>query len=173
VLNTDHYQQTRTDFADSGAIHANARTPHPLNHSSHTEFVTGMLGAMAFLALTTFFNMWQPQFDDVDDHRMTWVHTWDMRVYFPSAKYFDELGFDGLYLASVAAYLEDAPGATEERVAGVEIRDLRNYEMTTVSNVVVRVRTSPLPDAASERALAATLSGRSTIVTTSSLPNAK
>jgi hypothetical protein len=104
------------------------------------EFVTGMLGAMAFLALTTFFNMWQPQFDDVDDHRMTWVHTWDMRVYFPSAKYFDELGFDGLYLASVAAYLEDAPGATEERVAGVEIRDLRNYEMTTVSNVIGEVR---------------------------------
>jgi hypothetical protein len=104
------------------------------------EFVTGMLGAMAFLALTTFFNMWQPQFEDVEGHGMTWVHTWDMRVYFPSAKYFDELGFDGLYLASVAAYLEDAPGATEERVAGVEIRDLRTYDMTTVSNVIGEVR---------------------------------
>ncbi|HEX4340405.1 MAG TPA: hypothetical protein VH062_31065 [Polyangiaceae bacterium] len=112
------------------------------------SFVTGSLAAMAFLALTTFFNMWQPQFDDVDNHRMTWVHTWDMRVYFPSAKYFDELGFDGLYLASVEAYLEDAPGATEQNVANVEIRDLRNYEMTTVHNVIdgvhnVKKRFSP------------------------------
>ena len=105
------------------------------------RFVDASLGAMAFLALTTFFNMWQPQFDDVEDHRMTWVHTWDMRVYFPSAKYFDELGFDGLYLASVAAYLEDAPGASEQGVASVEIRDLRNYEMTTVRNVLPEVRT--------------------------------
>jgi len=104
------------------------------------RFVTGTLAAMALLALTTFFNMWQPQFDDVDNHRMTWVHTWDMRVYFPSAKYFDELGFDGLYLASVEAYLEDAPGASEQAVANVEIRDLRNYEMTTVSNVIDGVR---------------------------------
>ena len=75
------------------------------------RFVNGALAAMAFLALTTFFNMWQPQFDDVVDGRQTWVHTWDMRVYFPTAKYFDELGFDGLYVGSVAAYLEDAPGA--------------------------------------------------------------
>ena len=104
------------------------------------RFVTASLAAMAFLALTTFFNMWQPQFEDVDNHRFTWVHTWDMRVYFPSAKYFDELGFDGLYLASVEAYLEDAPGATEQGVANVEIRDLRNYEMTTVSNVIDGVR---------------------------------
>ncbi|HVW26630.1 MAG TPA: discoidin domain-containing protein [Polyangiaceae bacterium] len=104
------------------------------------RFVDASLAAAAFLALTTFFNMWQPQFDDVDDHRMTWVHTWDMRVYFPSAKYFDELGFDGLYLASVEAYLEDAPGATEQGVANVEIRDLRNYEMTTVKDVISEVR---------------------------------
>jgi hypothetical protein len=115
------------------------------------RFVNASLGAMAFLALTTFFNMWQPQFEDENDHGTkprvlatipgkTWVHTWDMRVYYPSAKYFDELGFDGLYLASVEAYLEDAPGATEQRVADVEIRDLRNYEMTTVKNVIGEVR---------------------------------
>jgi hypothetical protein len=104
------------------------------------SFVNVSLGAMAFLALTTFFNMWQPQFEDVDNHGMTWIHTWDMRVYFPSAKYFDELGFDGLYLASVEAYLEDAPGATEKGVADVELRDLRNYEMTQVKDVIGEVR---------------------------------
>ena len=101
----------------------------------HPGFVTGWLAAMAFLAMTTFYNMWQPQFDDVVDGRQTWVHTWDMRVYFPTAKYFDELGFDGLYLASVAAYLEDAPGASEARIRDVELRDLRTYDMTTVSAV--------------------------------------
>lgn len=104
------------------------------------RFVTGSLWAMAILAMTTFYNMWQPQFSYEDEGRQTWVHTWDMRVYYPTAKYFDELGFDGLYLASVAAYLEDAPGATEARVSRVELRDLRNYEMTTVDNVIDQVR---------------------------------
>jgi len=102
-------------------------------------FVTGTLGAMALLALTTFFNMWQPQFDDVVDHRHTWVHTWDMRVYYPTAKYFDEIGFDGLYLGSVEAYLEDAPGATEASVADVELRDLKTYDMTTVDAVIDQI----------------------------------
>ncbi len=105
------------------------------------RFVTVALAAMAFVALTTFYNMWQPQFEDAADGRNTWVHTWDMRVYFPTAKYFDELGFDGLYLASVEAYLEDVPGADERRIARVELRDLRTYEMTTVQNVISDVHT--------------------------------
>jgi hypothetical protein len=99
------------------------------------RLVTGWLAAMAFLAMTTFYNMWEPQFEYVDEGGKTWVHTWDMRVYFPTAKYFDELGFDGLYVASVAAYLEDFPHANERRISGTEVRDLRNYEMTTVSKV--------------------------------------
>lgn len=99
------------------------------------KMITGWLAAMAFLAMTTFYNMWEPQFEYVDEGGKTWVHTWDMRVYFPTAKYFDELGFDGLYLASVKAYLEDFPGANERRISNVELRDLRNYEMTTVSKV--------------------------------------
>ena len=105
------------------------------------RFTTASLAAMALVSLTTFYNMWQPQFDDVQDGRNTWVHTWDMRVYFPTAKYFDELGFDGLYLASVAAYVEDAPGASMERVKDVELRDLKNYEMTTVDAVSTEVAT--------------------------------
>lgn len=105
------------------------------------RFVTGSLAAMALLAMTTFYNMWQPQFEDIVDGRQTWVHTWDMRVYFPTAKYFDELGFDGLYTASVAAYLEDAPGANERSVADVDIRDLRTYDMTTVGRVSDQIHT--------------------------------
>jgi hypothetical protein len=105
------------------------------------RFVDGWLWAMALLAMTTFYNMWQPQFSYEEKGRQTWVHTWDMRVYYPTAKYFDELGFDGLYLASVAAYLEDAPGANEARVARVELRDLTTYDMTTVDRVREQVRT--------------------------------
>ncbi|MBM4362707.1 MAG: discoidin domain-containing protein, partial [Deltaproteobacteria bacterium] len=105
------------------------------------RFVNGTLAAMALLAMTTFYNMWQPQFEHASERRQTWVHTWDMRVYFPTAKYFRELGFDGLYTASVAAYLEDAPGASERRVAHVELRDLRDYRMTTVEQVIDQVRT--------------------------------
>jgi hypothetical protein len=99
------------------------------------KLVNGWLAAMALLAMTTFYNMWEPQFEYVDKGGKTWVHTWDMRVYFPTAKYFDELGFDGLYTASVAAYLEDYPNASERRIQNTELRDLRNYEMTTVSKV--------------------------------------
>jgi hypothetical protein len=103
------------------------------------KMITGWLAAMAVLSMTTFYNMWEPQFDYVDKGSHTWVHTWDMRVYFPTAKYFDELGFDGLYTASVKAYLEDAPGAHESRIQNVELRDLRNYEMTTVSQVTKEI----------------------------------
>lgn len=105
--------------------------------------VTGALGAMAFLAMTTFYNMWQPQFDDVQNRGHTWVHTWDMRVYFPTAKYFDEIGYDGLYVASVEAYLEEVPGSSLERMARTELRDLRTYDMTNVAAVANEIRAVP------------------------------
>lgn len=105
--------------------------------------ITGTLAAMAFLAMTTFYNMWQPQFDDVQKQGHTWVHTWDMRVYFPTAKYFDEIGYDGLYVASVEAYLEDVPGSSLERLGHTELRDLRTYDMTTVAAVANEIRTVP------------------------------
>lgn len=111
-------------------------------------FVTAHLAAMALLAVATFYNLGYPQFDDVANDGHTYVHTWDMRVYFPTAKYFDELGFDGLYLASVKAYAEDVPGSLPNRIAHVELRDLRTYEMTQVRWVLdqidaVKLRFSP------------------------------
>src|SRR5437764_10814947 len=65
-------------------------------------------------------------------------------------------------------------------VAGDQAPALRNLTVvasdlstsSTVSSGVVRVRTRPVADAASDSALAATLSGRSRIVTTSASPNA-
>jgi hypothetical protein len=70
-----------------------------------------------------------------------------MRVYFPVAKYFKELKFDGLYLASVAAYL-DNNNVGPDKIARVRLRDLRDNQMRLVSEVVpeiegVRTRFSP------------------------------
>jgi hypothetical protein len=107
------------------------------------RFIDAALGASALLALTTFYNMGYPQFANVAEGRRTWVHTWDMRVYFPTAKYFDELGYDGLYLASVKAYLEDAPGASPAAVARTPLRDLNSYQMTTAAQTMDSIRAIP------------------------------
>ena len=61
-----------------------------------------------------------------------------MRVYYPVAKYFDELRFDGLYFASVAAYVEDKP-ATFQSIASTELRDLRDNQMVKVRDVVPEI----------------------------------
>ncbi|NNE17651.1 MAG: hypothetical protein HKN10_04150 [Myxococcales bacterium] len=97
--------------------------------------LTGLLAAVAFMAILTFYNFGHPQFYDVDARKPTYVHTWDMRVYFPFVKYFDELGYDGVYLASVKAYAEDELDGSLERIEGTQLRDLRDYEMRTVSDV--------------------------------------
>ena len=58
-----------------------------------------------------------------------------MRVYFPAAKYFDELGYDGVYLASLKAYSEEELDGQLEPIANVEVRDLRDYQMRTVDDL--------------------------------------
>jgi hypothetical protein len=103
------------------------------------RFVTGSLAAMAAVSRASFYNFFYPQFLDAAENGRTYVHTWDMRVYFPTAKYFDELGFDGLYLASVKAYADDVPGALPHRIANTELRDLQTYDMTRVRDVLDQV----------------------------------
>jgi hypothetical protein len=88
------------------------------------------------------------QFFDQQKGRRTFVHTFDMRHYFPVAKYFGELGYDGLYLASLAAYLDDTPAFTPDRLAEVRIRDLRTSEIRRGSDLTpelaqIRSRFSP------------------------------
>jgi hypothetical protein len=77
---------------------------------------TVSLATLAFCAVTafgTYYHFGMPQFFDQAKGRRTLVHTWDMRHYYPVAKYFRELRFDGLYLASLAAYIDNTPGFTE------------------------------------------------------------
>ena len=56
-------------------------------------------------------------------------------MYFPFAKYFDELGYDGVYLASVKAYADDELDGSLDRIGSTEIRSLQDYEMRRVSEV--------------------------------------
>ena len=97
--------------------------------------LTTLLAAMAFLSVSAFYNFYHPQFHDSENGRPTYVHTWDLRVYFPAAKYFEELGYDGVYFASVKAYADAELDGSLDLIESVELRDLRDYEMRTVSEL--------------------------------------
>ena len=101
--------------------------------------LTGLLTTMAFMSILTFYNFGHPQFYDVEGRKPTYVHTWDMRVYFPFVKYFDELGYDGVYLASVKAYADEKLDGSLDRIEGTQLRDLRDYEIRSVSEVAEEI----------------------------------
>ncbi|HVR62294.1 MAG TPA: discoidin domain-containing protein [Polyangia bacterium] len=103
------------------------------------RLITGILCLLSVVSVMCFYHLGMPQFRDNSKHRRTLVHPWDMRVYFPVAKYFRELRFDGLYLASVAAYL-DNNNVPPERIARVRLRDLRDNHMRTVSDLVDEIQ---------------------------------
>ncbi len=102
---------------------------------SNQAGLTALLGVLAFVSILTFYNFGEPQFYDQAARKRTYVHLWDMRVYFPVAKYFDELGYDGVYLASVKTYADDVLGGSLDSIQDTELRDLRTYEMRRVSEV--------------------------------------
>jgi hypothetical protein len=109
------------------------------------------LATLAFCAITafgTYYHFGMPQFFDQAKGRRTLVHTWDMRHYYPVAKYFRELRFDGLYLASLAAYMDNTPGFNESNLSRVHLRDLRDAEMRSGTEVAsqlpeIRARFTP------------------------------
>ncbi len=109
------------------------------------------LATLAFCAVTafgTYYHFGMPQFFDQAKGRRTLVHTWDMRHYYPVAKYFRELRFDGLYLASLAAYIDNTPGFNPAQLSRVHLRDLRDAEMRTGTEVAdqlpgIRARFTP------------------------------
>jgi hypothetical protein len=89
----------------------------------------------AVLAVASFFNLGHPQFYDHKNREPSTVHNYDMRVYFPVAKYFKELKYDGLYLASVATYAEEHGGLDTSEMKRTELRDLRDHRMRGVPAV--------------------------------------
>src|SRR6185503_11792284 len=76
----------------------------------HRKTVVAACAFGALLAFACFFNLGRPQAWNHAERRLMFVHTGDMRIYQPFVKYFDELRYDGVYLASLLAYAEDERG---------------------------------------------------------------
>ena len=112
------------------------------------KVVLGTLAFCAVMALATYTHFGAPQFFDEAKGRRTLVHTWAMREDFPMAKYFRELRFDGLNVASLAAHADNTRGFSPDRLASVRVRDLRDNQIRMGSDLAgevsrVRARFSP------------------------------
>ena len=99
-------------------------------HRTITGAVLGFCGIGAFAA---FYNLVQPQFTDASRHTTTFVHYYDLRQYYTTAKYFREVGYGGMFAADVAAYIEDTPGASIESMGHRMMRDLVSLRSSTVA----------------------------------------
>ena len=82
---------------------------------------TWRVWSAAFLALLAHFNFGS-------FHGDRFHHDWEQYHYSLSAKYFRELGYDGLYAASIAARLESP---VEGRVVHPSVRDLRTNQVVS------------------------------------------
>ncbi len=98
-------------------------------------FQFAALGLLALVSIGAFYNLGNPQFFDQKEKKPSVVHNYDMRVYFPVAKYFDELKYDGLYLGSVASYAEEHGGLESAAIQNTSLRDLRDHRMRKLSEM--------------------------------------
>ncbi|MEW6746186.1 MAG: hypothetical protein AB1486_25885 [Planctomycetota bacterium] len=64
----------------------------------------------------------------------SWQHLWDTYHYYVGAKYFAELGYDGLYDAAILA---DAENGHAAEVRELVVRDLRSNELKTAEAAIV------------------------------------
>lgn len=101
----------------------------------HRAVTLATLALCAATAVGSYYHFGMLQFGDHAKGRRTFVHTFDMRHYFPLAKYFRELRYDGLYLASLAAYLDNTPDVTADQLGQVRVRDLRTSEIRSASEL--------------------------------------
>ena len=120
----------------------------PAKLLANRRVTIGVYATCAALAIGAFYNLGHPQFHDYKTGRPGFVHNFDMRVYFPIAKYFKELRFDGLYLGSVAAYVDDDKSVTLDSLRYQQLRSLKTHRMVSVGDSMadiqeVRNRFSP------------------------------
>lgn len=98
--------------------------PHQLGERWR-RLLLAALGVLGFLA---YFNFGSFHFGGI------YVHLWDSAHYVLGARYFDELGYDGLYECIAVA---DAEGLGDtSRVARRAIIDLRTNQLTTAADAV-------------------------------------
>ncbi len=112
----------------------------PASWRSNRRAITGTLAVCGLLAAACFANLGRAQYTDHEHNAPGYVHNFDMRVYYPVAKYFKELRFDGLYDASVAAYAADDPNVSVDSLGYVPIRDLRSHAVVHVSDIAPRIK---------------------------------
>jgi hypothetical protein len=105
----------------------------------HRAVTLATLVLCAATAVGSYYHFGMLQFGDHAKGRRTFVHTFDMRHYFPLAKYFRELRYDGLYLASLAAYLDNTPDVTADQLGQVRVRDLRTSEIRSASELASKL----------------------------------
>lgn len=87
-----------------------------------------MLSLLGVLGFAAYFNFGSFNFQD------SYLHRWDAAHYVLGARYFDQLGYDGLYECIAVADAE-VPGQAA-RVAQRTIIDLRSNHLTTAAQVV-------------------------------------
>lgn len=103
-------------------------------------FQVVVLAFVAVVSIGAFYNLGRPQFYDQENQEPSVVHNYDMRVYFPVAKYFQELKYDGLYLGSIASYAEEHGGLSSPQIQNTELRDLRDHRMRKLSELEPEAR---------------------------------
>jgi hypothetical protein len=106
----------------------------------HRSASTFALSTSAVMAFAAFYNVGRPQFFDHARNRPEFVHTYDMRVYQPFAKYFEELQYDGIYEASALAYAEDHEGGSLESLGRVSMRGLHDQRIQPISEIANDIR---------------------------------
>jgi len=111
----------------------------PERYPSSKRLTAAALAFLSIVSVGCYYHFGMPQFRDEAKGRISLVHPWDMRNYFPVAKYFNELHFDGVYLASVAAHLENHPDLTPAAVASLHMRDLDTNEITTAGQLMDQI----------------------------------
>jgi hypothetical protein len=107
---------------------------------AHRWAVSAALAVSAIMAFSAFYNLGRPQFWNHQENRPEFVHTNDLRVYQPFAKYFKELGYDGVYMASVLAYAEDRRGGSLDSLGMQEMRGLGDHRVRRVRDIEDEIR---------------------------------
>jgi hypothetical protein len=95
---------------------------------------TSVLGLCAALGIGAFYNLGHPQFWNEHQGRWSFAHLLDLRQYYPTAKYFREIGYVHIYDADLAAYAEQQPDHALERLAEQPVRDLETFEVVSVAD---------------------------------------
>ncbi len=102
-----------------------------LEPRARSAWFVGVLAFCGAMAVVCFLNFGRPQFFDQGRGAPTFLHHYDMRTYWPIAKYFHELRFDGVYAASVAVVADERGGLSA--MGSTPLRNLRDHEVRTVA----------------------------------------